>query len=134
MIQGNHQGSVLKDHKKVGKKLIPPLMQLPNLKETSFRDNTLPCLVWFSAIFLRNPDRQAVHNIVEFLIKCGEILSNDEYSPLAFLNNFDKLIPEQKKRILNQFDDYNMLTFICQNLVHQFHLFKNYPSHAAHNM
>jgi len=127
MVKGNHQGQVLRDHKKVGQKFIPPLMQLPNMKETSFRDNTLPCLIWLSAIFLRNPDRQSVHYVIEFLIKCKDILNDDKSPALVFLNNFDKLTSEQKRRISEGIEDQVMLHFLRESLVHQHHLLEDYP-------
>lgn len=127
MAKGNHQGRVLRDHKKVGQRLIPPFMQLPNLKETSFRKNTLPCLIWVSALFLRATDREAVNNVVEFLIKCREILGDDKSPPLVFLNNFDKLNDEQKLKILNNLNDDTRLNFLRENLIHQHHLFDKYP-------
>lgn len=127
MAKGNHQGQVLRDHKKVGQKFIPPLMQLPNMKETSFRDNILPCLIWLSAIFLRNPDRQSVHYVIEFLIKCKGILNDDKSPALVFLNNFDKLTAEQKGKISEGIEDQAMLNFIRESLVHQHHLLEGYP-------
>jgi hypothetical protein len=127
MTQGNHKGGVLRDHKKVGQRLIPPFMQIPNLKETSFRENTLPCLIWVSAIFLRATDREAVHNIIEFLISCREILDDDKSPPLVFLNNFDKLNDEQKLKIINNLNDDARLNFIREKLVHQYHLLNKYP-------
>ena len=126
-MKGNHQGKVLKDHKKVGQKLIPPFMQLQNIRGTSFRDATLPCLIWVSAIFNRNSDRVSVNQIMEFLIKCNEIL-NDKKSPaLIFLNNFYKLSPIQKEKIASKFDNLDNLDFIRENTVHLYHLFPNYP-------
>lgn len=127
MAKGNNQGQVLRDHKKVGQKFIPPLMQLPNMKETSFRDNILPCLIWLSAIFLRNPDRQSVHYVIEFLIKCKCILNDDKSPALVFLNNFDKLTAEQKGRISEGIEDQAMLNFLRESLVHQHHLLEDYP-------
>lgn len=127
MVKGNHQGRVLKDHRKVGKKLIPPLMQIPNLKEVSYRDNMLPNLVWVSAIFLRNPDRKSVQCIVNFLIRCKEILADDNLPALIFLNNFDRLRTEQKSKIVEGLEDLSMLNFLRENLTHQFNLFDNYP-------
>jgi hypothetical protein len=127
MVKGNHQRRILKDHKKVGQKLIPPFMQIPNLKETSFRENTLPCLIWISAIFLRSGDREAVHYIIEFLKKCSEILNDDKSPSLVFINNFEKLTVDQKINILNGIDDEEMLRFLRESLVHQYHLLKDYP-------
>lgn len=127
MKKPNHQGRVLKDHKQVGRKLIPPMMQLPNMKETSFRDNTLPCLIWMSAIFLRESDRKAVHYVTEFLIKCKNILNDEKMPPLAFLNNFEKLSEENKRAIVNELNDDAMLQFLRDNLEHQHHLLEGYP-------
>ncbi len=127
MKKSNHQGSVLKDHKQVGRKLIPPMMQLPNMKETSFRDNTLPCLVWMSAIFLRANDRMAVHFLTEFLVKCKDILDDEKMPPLAFLNNFNKLSKQDKDKIIAELNDDAMLQFLRENLEHQHHLLKEYP-------
>lgn len=127
MIKGNNQGSVLRDHKKVGQKLIPPLMQLPKLKETSFRESTLPCLVWVSAIFLRKNEKQAVRYIIEFLKKCQDILGEDKSPALIFLNNFDKLTQSQKDELIRKFNDDEILNFLRESLVHQYHLLANYP-------
>jgi len=127
MNKGNHQGRILKDHKKVGQKLIPPLMQLPNMQETSFRDNTLPCLLWVSATFLRSSDREAVDYIIDFLIKCKEILNDDKLPPLIFLNNFKKLSVEQKSKLLIGIKDKKMLGFLREKLVHQNYLLQGYP-------
>lgn len=127
MTKSNHQGKVLKDHKKVGKKLIPPMMQLPNLKETSFIDNTLPCLVWISALFLRNSDKDAVHNLVEFLRECKDVLGDDKSPPLAFLNNFDKLTENQKKKIIQDLGGDYKAAFLRDSLTHQNQLLHEYP-------
>jgi hypothetical protein len=127
MIKGNHKEKILKDHKKVGKKFIPPFMQLSNLVETSFRDNTLPCLVWVASMFLRNSDRATVNCIIEFLVECKEILDDKKSPPLIFLNNFDRLNIEQKNKILRNLKNRNHLKLLRENLYHQNFLFNKYP-------
>lgn len=127
MKKSNHQGKILLDHKKVGNKLIPPFLQLSNLKEMSFRSDILPCLIWLSAILLREPDKKALHNIIQFLIECDNKLGQ-ESPPLGFLSNFEKLGILQKNEILEHFhNNKDMLNFIRKNVVHQYHLLKNYP-------
>ncbi len=127
MFKGNHKGKVLKDHKKVGQRLIPPLMQLPNMRGTSFRDATLPCLIWISAIFNRNSDRNSVNNIMEFITMCSELSNDDKCPSLAFLNSFNKLSSEQKLNILNNFKNKENLNFIRENTAHIYHLFPEFP-------
>ncbi len=51
---------ILSDHHRKGKRLIPPLMKLGNIEETSFKDSKIPELVWMSAIFNRASDKAAV--------------------------------------------------------------------------
>lgn len=44
--RGRHQGARIKDHKRLGKKLIAPYGQLPNMELTSWRDDRLPEVLW----------------------------------------------------------------------------------------
>ncbi|SUT91234.1 hypothetical protein [Actinobacillus lignieresii] len=126
MNKAECQKKVLKDHKKIGQTLIPPLMQLPNLQETSFREESLPSLIWISAIFLRCSDKEAVENIVHFITKCNEILNDEKKLALVFINNFNCLNNEQKEKIRVGIGDY-MLNFLRKMLEHHHFLFSDYP-------
>lgn len=127
MKKANHNGKVLKSYKKVGNKLIPPLMQLP-IQETSFVNDTLPCLIWVSAIFSNVPHKKAVELVTTFIEKCEEILSGeDKLPPLVFMNNFDQLSIKQKSAIVKDFRDVESLDLICESIKHQYHLLDGYP-------
>lgn len=117
----------LDGHKKVGKKLIPPILQLPNVVMTSFRDDKIPDLVWLAPFFLRVSDKFAVNAIMEFLIKCKEILNSDEAPPLVFLSNFNKLTNIQKQALIDGLSQKPILSFILDKLKHQNYLFHDYP-------
>ncbi len=54
--KGGHQGARIKDHNRVGKKLIAPYQQLTNIELTSWRDDRLPELLW-AALFSAQMDR-----------------------------------------------------------------------------
>lgn len=125
--RGNHKGKVLTDYKKVGSKLIPPLLQLPMVQETSFVDKTLPNLIWMSAIFLRAQDKIAVDMIMDFIVRSTELLGDDNHLDLAFLDAFSELSKEQKKLIYEEFKGSDTLDFICDNIAHQHFLFDDYP-------
>ncbi|WP_417535588.1 hypothetical protein [Methylophaga sp.] len=127
MKKGNHQGKVLTDHKKVGQRLIPPFMQLDNLKEVSFKNNTLPCFIWVSALLLRLHDKLAVHCLIEFLQECHEIINDEKSPPLIFLNNFDKLESAKKTEVVKKVKKKDNLRVLRENLCHQDFLLKNYP-------
>lgn len=126
MSKSEYQQKILKDHKKIGQKLIPPLMQLPNLQEVSFRDESLPSLIWVSAIFLRCSDKEAVQNIVHFITKCEEILKNEKKLAFIFMNNFNYLNDKQKEKIRTGIGDY-VINFLRKALEHHYFLFADYP-------
>jgi hypothetical protein len=121
------KNDILSDHKKIGTKLVPPFKYKTNIQEISFRDSTLPSLIWFSAIFLRESDRSAVNNLIEFIIKCNEILGDDQSPTLAYLNNFNKLRKNQKNLILEGIKETKYYDFLIKNLKHQYALLSDYP-------
>lgn len=127
MAEKKDKNRVLQDHRKEGKKLIPPLPRLLDLKEISFQDSILPDLVWVSTIFLRNTDKQAVETIITFLEESEEILKNDQPPPLIFLSSFDKLSCDQKTKIVREIKDKKILEFLRNNLAHQQKLLSDYP-------
>lgn len=49
----NKKKKFLDGHKKVGKRLIPPMLQIPNMVMTSFGDTKLSDLIWLSLFFLK---------------------------------------------------------------------------------
>lgn len=117
----------LSDHHRKGKRLIPPLMRLGNIEETSFKDSKIPELVWISAIFNRASDKAAVDGIVEFQIACQEALDSDDAPHLSFLSNFNRLSGAQKQKILLSDKCQRMFPFLQQQLWHQHAIFKTYP-------
>lgn len=125
--RGNHKGKVLTDHKKVGNKLIPPLLQFSMVQETSFVDQTLPNLIWMSAIFLRASDHIAVDMIMDFIVRSQKLLGDEFHSDLAFLDVFSELSIEQRKAIHQELKGSDTLDFICENIAHQYYLIDGYP-------
>lgn len=118
---------VLTDHLRKGKRLIPPIMQLEKLVETSFRDDTLPDLLWMSAIFLRHRDREAVSRILEFTEICNDSLNRKDAPPLGYLGNFERLSTEEKKGIHSALFEANLLKKIQDDLWHHHRLFPAFP-------
>jgi hypothetical protein len=115
---------ILGDHKKVGQKLIPPFLQMLNMKEVSFSENTLPSLIWISAIFLRQNDTNSVRKILDFLKECTALAGKP--NSLVLMNNFYNLSAEQKIIIVENLDK-NLLDFLRNNLMHQHLLLNKYP-------
>ena len=117
----------LEGHKKVGKKLIPPMLQLPNMVMTSFRDEGLPDLIWLAPFFLRVNDDVAVQQIMEFLVTCNDTLNHHEAPSLAFLSNFNKLSNIQKQSLIDGLATKPILSLILDKIKHHNCLFHDYP-------
>ncbi len=118
---------ILEGHKKVGKKLIPPALQIPNITFTSFRDDSLPDLIWIAAFFLRSNDKVAVDSLMLFLESCKEILDDDSAPCLTFLSNFNKLNNDQKQLLVEGLNNKPILNHLMDKLKHQNYLFTDYP-------
>lgn len=127
-LKGDPNRAVLKDHKKEGKRLIPPMMQIPKMELVSFKDNTLPCLIWISGLFVRASDREAAQKPIEFIKRCHDILGTEiAIQPLTFLNSFNSLSTDQKQAIVANSEIKIIKEFLWRNLSHQIFLFKDHP-------
>lgn len=118
---------VLKDHKRIGKKLIPPLLQLPNMVETSFEQDMLPNLIWMSAIFRKAEPREAVNLVIDFVKVSAEALGREDFPPLAFLESVRLLDDEGKRRIRAALLGTSIPRQLIQYIGHQNALFSGYP-------
>jgi hypothetical protein len=118
---------VLDGYKREGKKLVPPLMLLPNLVETSFRDSKIPELIWISGLFSALDAKDAVNLMVEFIIECDKAIYPEKIKPLAFLSNFQALTELQKQKIKEHSGCNKYTSIISRYLDYQNYLFDNYP-------
>lgn len=125
--QSMKRKAVLSDHKRAGKRLIPPILQLPNVVSTSFIDHRLPDLIWMSAIFRKAHPKVAIELIIDFIKLCSDIAGADELESLAFLTNFCALSAEQKSVIRRKLDGTLMLGMIRKKLGHQGAILERYP-------
>lgn len=119
--------TILEGHKRLGNRMIPPMLQIPNMTFTAFRNDMLPDLVWMAPFFLRCNDRIAVNTIMDFLKVCTDAIDDDTTSPLSFLSNFDKLNDEKKYCVINKLRSSDVLEIVLKQLNHQNSLFHDYP-------
>lgn len=123
----NEKRKILGDHKRVGKRLIPPLMQLPNVAAVSFRDERLPDVVWLSAMLLRSRPRDAVNAFIDFVKLCTDVVKRGEVGSLAYLGNFALLTEEEKLEIRRRAVERGLADELCYRLDHQRSLLDDYP-------
>jgi hypothetical protein len=120
-------GKLLSDYKRVGKRLIPPLKQLDQMVEMSFRDNVLPDLIWISAIFRQSSDKDAVDTIIEFLRGCNSAVKDEKVPALAFLGNLRKISMVHLAAFRSVAERMGLLPDLQKKLMHQHNLLTNYP-------
>lgn len=119
--------AVLSDHKREGKRLIPPLLQLPNVVPTSFIDDRLPDLIWMSTIFRQAHPKVAVDLIIDFVKLCSDIVGTENTESLGFLSNVGALSTDQKTTIRSKLEGTLMLGMLRKTLSHQNAVLERYP-------
>jgi hypothetical protein len=127
MNKPSNDNKFLAGHKQVGKKLIPPLMQLENIVPISFQDETLPDLIWIAALFREYGDREAIENLSAFLRGCSEVVNDENLPQLAFLSNFARLSAEQHSAIREMAEKKGLRSWLQVGLQHQTTLLSSYP-------
>lgn len=119
--------AVLGDHKREGKRLIPPLLQLPNVVPTSFIDDRLPDLIWMSTIFRQAHPKVTVDLIIDFVKLCSDIVGTEDTESLGFLTNVGALSTNQKTAIRRKLEGTLMLGMLRKTLSHQNAVLERYP-------
>jgi hypothetical protein len=127
MKKSNHKGKVLQDHKKVGKKFIPPIMQMEQMRETSFVEERLPCLIWISALYGRLHDKKATEIVVDFVETAHKSCNEDKVAPLQYLSSFASLSETNKASVRQAIKVKPYFDTLLTTIEHQFHLLNRYP-------
>ncbi len=91
---------ILAGHRRQGKKFIPPMMQLPGMKEVSYIDQGLPELVWIGLL----SNQYGYHRGVELATELGKISfkhrGTDRHINFALASAFNALSPEARQQIV----------------------------------
>lgn len=102
----------LKDYKREGKRFIPPLKQLPQVREFSYVNDMLPDLVWMGLIH----DRAGYHfgaKVLEVVVKVTkEVPPREKSFNYALQVAYAGLSDELKSKILRGWEQENLLNSI----------------------
>lgn len=96
--------AVLDGHKRVGKRFIPPMLQIPQLQQTSFVDDILPELVWIGLLndqfgYLRGA------RVIEQVFRCVEDLrTNEQHGNFALMSTYRVFSASQKNELAKRLD------------------------------
>jgi|GEM_PF-5414525 len=92
------QKEILKDHKRIGKRFVPPLMQL-GIQEVSYINKLLPEIIWMGLVFDRIDYRAGV-NLCEKVTKLAhEIYASEKHANFALCGSFLRLEDRQKEEL-----------------------------------
>lgn len=93
-------GGVLKDHKRVGKRFIPPMLQLPNWQEVSYINQIFPHLVWMGLINDRLGYREGVALSIDFGKLAHSIHKAEKNINFAICGSYSLLSQENKSAVV----------------------------------
>jgi len=96
---GEHLKPILSDHRREGKKLVPPLMQIPNYgPSASYGRTSLPELVWLDTILWRLEIAKTTA-IIKSLAKILPTIKPDEKAWWCFATTYTTLTAEEYVRL-----------------------------------
>lgn len=112
---------VLDDHKKEGKKFIPPMIYKMDgkLQETDFTKDILPDILWMGLICEEIGYKEGIKLIKELCDSANELNDDGNYINFSIAHNYNKLSPEKRKKLsLNLVDKeiYEILKYLLSPL------------------
>jgi len=120
------QQQILKNHKRIGKRFVPPLMQL-GIQEVSYVNKLLPEIIWMGLIFDHIGYRAGI-SLCERIAKLAHKIHNSKkYSNFALCSSFLHLEHKQKKELVSKLHDQDLLTQIKLYLSPLIILYDNFP-------
>lgn len=97
-----HRKGVLQGHKRVKSRFVPPLMQLPNLRETSYVNDLLPHVLWMSLLNDAVGLKQGIHASFELAKLARSIHVSEKHVNFAVCGNFNNLSPSENEMLLEE--------------------------------
>jgi hypothetical protein len=101
MIMAKHKTKgVLQDHKRIGKRFVPPLLQLQNVKDVSFIKQLFPHLVWMGLINHRFDYAKGVRLAIDLAKVAHSLFKGEKHVNFALCGNYSLLPAEAKSEIV----------------------------------
>lgn len=123
--QGKSQ-EVLKGHKRVGKRYIPPMVQL-GLNEVSYVNQLLPEIVWIGLINDRLGYEEGIDLSQRLAQTAKDIHKTDKYVNFAFCSSYRVLTASEKKQLVEKLGSTSDLTNLQSCLAPLTVLYEGFP-------
>ena len=117
---------VLKDHKKVGSRFIPPMAQL-GMTDISYVNQIFPEILWMGLINQREGYKVGI-NVVEFMAKrSSEIKTSEKHINFSLASSYRKLGEKQKMQLVSDLKKEKIHRIIQQALAPLTCLYDGFP-------
>lgn len=107
---------ILAGHKRIGKRFIPPMMQLPMRVDTSYVNDMLPELIWIGLINDRVGYVQGARIIEKVFLAVDARKEKGQEGNYALMSSFNKLTDDQKTAITDDLREEGELDIIQNSL------------------
>jgi hypothetical protein len=117
---------ILKDHKKVGKKFIPPMAQLP-ISDVSTINQIFPEIIWMGLLNDAYGYRDGVHLSLELAKLAHTIHDSEKHVNFALSSSYEYLSEENKKKLVEELAKKNHLAKLQKSLYPLIKYYDGFP-------
>ena len=118
---------LLDGYKRVGKRFVPPMMQLPMNTAVSYVNDMLPELIWIGLINDKVGYVSAARTIEKVFLAIEEIKDADQHGNFALVSSFNTLNEEQKNALKENLQDEGVLELLQNSIAPLILLYDNCP-------
>lgn len=119
--------SVLKDHKRIGKRFIPPFLQLGGLREVSYINMVLPEILWMGLIIDNLDYRAGVSFCEKTATLAFDAHASEKHLNFALCSSYTMLDTDAKNKYLTLLKKEKLLELLQEYLAPLIILYHDFP-------
>jgi hypothetical protein len=93
---------ILEDHKKIGKKLVPPMMHSLPIQETDYVNDLLPEIIWIGLIHESLGYHKGIDLVRSFVKSAYDSYGSENYINFSLASNLNKLTSHEKDKFVQK--------------------------------
>lgn len=117
---------ILDDHKRVGKKFIPPLQHMINPTEINYIERILPEIAWIQFFIQNLGTKKGIKTALKFLDLSFHLEKWENHPRFGFLSNFKLFERAHWEKLKNELKDHDLLDQVISSLRP---FVRSYPDH-----
>ncbi|RKY78187.1 hypothetical protein DRQ00_05660 [candidate division KSB1 bacterium] len=118
---------LLDGHKKVGKRFVPPMMQLPMNTSVSYVNDMLPELVWIGLLNEKIGYVRAARVLEKIFLMVEDVKDTEQHGNFALISTFNLLNDDQKISLREKLNEEGLLELLQDTLAPLTLLYENCP-------